>query len=681
MALRNYSSEEYGTFTFDDTQFQFNERGNLVYIGQETDGNNINIPYGIKIMDEMFKDTAIMIPPAIPDTVESAVSSFENCRNLQSFVIFPENCDTSHAFRGISTNPNERAINNDPIRRSIMNAGSPSIDREIRRLDKRLDQLADYYSKRQNIPGADERFENAKYSILLKKSYLEATMRLEILQQDQNYLRDRLSLERGYGAPVGYLQNLILDDQTDIDNIRVELNEIDNRIKNRENEGQGLSKQDISDSYRSTYDTMNDKNTSVVGDILKTEAINTKLNVISFAQKMKTFAVDKMSRISHWGKKVQGNIYKQTQTIALKSNILKKKAFVEIEKLHIKALQKTFNLSLSVNTLLKSVREGFKAMSAGMKGEVYTTDFSGGNSKVMDKIMADAVKSANNITSLNSEISELENELDGNLKNMSPNERKDTAQTIDEYNRSDIVRQEEKTNEKISKNNEWCLKKVDDAETPASLEEVIRENTDANGRIMDTRWPNAGSLYGEVYASEVRSQLNSLLNNNGVENLEVNQMQQETGQEVPSQEEDFTPVENTNTVLKESETVPTAETSTLDQIETVDELPFKTSDMSEKQTGQTEKESSASREPLDKGNDFVTVDTRSAEQALSDQVDQIKAKAEMKQAYHSGDFNALLGTAKNTAKLMAADKNTGYKADRDTVEKTESAKTSNDGTR
>ena len=188
---------------------------------------------------------------------------------------------------------------------------------------------------------------------------------------------------------------------------------------------------------------------------------------------------------------------------------------------------------------------------------------------------------------------------------------------------------------------------------------------------MDTRWPNAGRLYGEVYASEVRSQLNSLLNNNGVENLEVNQMQQETGQEIPSQEEDFTPVNNIEP--EEPETVPTAEADSLDQIETVDELPFKTSDMSEKQTGQNEKESSASREPLDKGSDFVTVDSRSAEQALSDQVDQIKAKAEMKQAYHSGDFNALLGTAKNTAKLMAADKNTGYKADRDTVEKTESA--------
>ena len=264
MALRDYSSEEYGTFTFDDTQFQFNERGNLVYIGQETDGNNINIPYGIKIMDEMFKDTAITIPPAVPDTVESAVSSFENCRNLQSFVIFPENCDTSHAFRGISTNPNERAINSDPIRQSIMNAGSPSIDREIRRLDKRLDQLADYYSKRQNVPGADERFENAKYSILLKKSYLEAAMKLEILQRDQNYLRDRLSLERGYGAPVGYLQNLILDDQADIDNIREELGEIDKRVRNRDNESQGLSKQDISDSYRSTYDTMNDTHSLVM---------------------------------------------------------------------------------------------------------------------------------------------------------------------------------------------------------------------------------------------------------------------------------------------------------------------------------------------------------------------------------------------------------------------------------
>lgn len=77
-----------GEFSYDSNQFAVlhsEEYGeHLKYIGDETDGSNINIPYGVQSCKGMFADNQKLItPPAIPDTVIDSESMFANCRNLK----------------------------------------------------------------------------------------------------------------------------------------------------------------------------------------------------------------------------------------------------------------------------------------------------------------------------------------------------------------------------------------------------------------------------------------------------------------------------------------------------------------------------------------------------------------------------------------------------------------------
>jgi hypothetical protein len=73
-----------GSFDYDDTQFKIDENGMLKYIGLETDGSKINIPYGVVNLSGTFAGTNITSLPKIPDTVMDINGAFAGCKQLTS---------------------------------------------------------------------------------------------------------------------------------------------------------------------------------------------------------------------------------------------------------------------------------------------------------------------------------------------------------------------------------------------------------------------------------------------------------------------------------------------------------------------------------------------------------------------------------------------------------------------
>lgn len=95
--------KNFGSFEYDDADWQLkltkSGKPYLAYIGQETDGRNIEIPKGLKSLDHSFAGTNIEIPPIIPEGIVSARCAFMGCKNLSSPAILPKSIkDTDYMY-------------------------------------------------------------------------------------------------------------------------------------------------------------------------------------------------------------------------------------------------------------------------------------------------------------------------------------------------------------------------------------------------------------------------------------------------------------------------------------------------------------------------------------------------------------------------------------------------------
>lgn len=91
-------------YYYDDSQFEFNEWGELHYIGTETDGSKIKIPDGIRSCIGMFENTNIKFSPVIPDSVFLCQNMFANCKSLEVLTNLPKNLsDCRNMCRGCSS--------------------------------------------------------------------------------------------------------------------------------------------------------------------------------------------------------------------------------------------------------------------------------------------------------------------------------------------------------------------------------------------------------------------------------------------------------------------------------------------------------------------------------------------------------------------------------------------------
>lgn len=71
----------------------------ISYIGDETDGSKIEIPYGLKNARTLFANTNIESAPEIPDTIENAQWMFLGCGNLETCGDIPDSViDASEMF-------------------------------------------------------------------------------------------------------------------------------------------------------------------------------------------------------------------------------------------------------------------------------------------------------------------------------------------------------------------------------------------------------------------------------------------------------------------------------------------------------------------------------------------------------------------------------------------------------
>ena len=61
-------------------------------------GSEIEIPYGLVVADNLFKDCSIQTPPSIPATVRSCRSMFEGCSGLRKAPIIPKGVKDCHSM-------------------------------------------------------------------------------------------------------------------------------------------------------------------------------------------------------------------------------------------------------------------------------------------------------------------------------------------------------------------------------------------------------------------------------------------------------------------------------------------------------------------------------------------------------------------------------------------------------
>jgi len=89
-----------GTFDYDDEEFKI-KNGCIHYIGNESDGNKIKIPEGIKNCSFMFHGCEFLVnAPVIPDGVMYCNFMFKGCSSLVNPPIIPKsvlNC--GHMFK------------------------------------------------------------------------------------------------------------------------------------------------------------------------------------------------------------------------------------------------------------------------------------------------------------------------------------------------------------------------------------------------------------------------------------------------------------------------------------------------------------------------------------------------------------------------------------------------------
>ena len=94
MAIQHYEGM-LGEFDYDDTKFQIAEDyafEHLIYIGEETDCSDLQIPYGLHNASFMFAGSAgrnVEFPPIIPDFVDCTEGMFRGCHKLKTVPVIP----------------------------------------------------------------------------------------------------------------------------------------------------------------------------------------------------------------------------------------------------------------------------------------------------------------------------------------------------------------------------------------------------------------------------------------------------------------------------------------------------------------------------------------------------------------------------------------------------------------
>ena len=505
--------EKYGDVSFDDSQFRVDKRDSasksvIRYIGTETDGSKLMLPSimnamrqsdgslvympggTIKNMDEMFADTSIVIPPTIPATVTSARYIFANCTSLQGYPVFPANCNVTDAFRGTAPNPEfERYSKNDPIRKSIQEVHLSYYDREIKRLDKRLNKLKEYYVRQSihELPDRNIRLENEINITHFKKQAYGIRAELEALAKDHEYLLGLLNLQQSRdGSNENAIYALINSIIEDVDQI--------NAIKNT------LNKTNLDIEMTHKHDA------PVIVEMMKCEMIKAKVRTLSIGCAIKKYAVNQMTNLLNWGKGVgqgikgvAGNIYSVTKSIFIKADILNNETLKGIEQSYMNTLKGLDNFIRGIDQKFNAIGEGVNAFTSALKGENYETqnNLTKAGQYLCEKINDEISFTAMSLNDYDCEINDLKADLDHLQGLMSPNEIKDTAESISQIQKSVELSKEDKNYEKQDKQAEREY---------AELIQKNRENgnIDQEGNIINTNF--VGTLATELPPQQTESQ-------------------------------------------------------------------------------------------------------------------------------------------------------------------------------
>ena len=345
MALQVYNGPA-GQFNYDDTQFTVStENGLLKYIGSETRGENINIPQGIKDISGMFENSIITTPPLIPNGVEKMVRTFAGCRQLQHYPNIPGTVVSAYeAFAGATFDEKRNNISADATLNYIYEEMNNEIDGIVFNWQNENLWIEETFSVDGNYDKAQKNLINNELHARLAIS--EA--RIDGLKMEENHIGMEVARLRKMGAPSNYMEDTLRIKGLQIKNVEQEITNIKSELRFR--------------------------NPTVL-DILKTNAVEHKQNLISAGQKITKSLIRKTDDMRQLASKIKGNFYRATELAQLKWDQKILSAELKINQKDIQRTAKIYNMLMpgicSASTTINNISESLKAFKANISGQDY----------------------------------------------------------------------------------------------------------------------------------------------------------------------------------------------------------------------------------------------------------------------------------------------------------------------
>ena len=406
MALQFYDGPA-GQFNYDDTQFAVSgTTGLLRYIGSETRGENIVIPYGIKNCTQMFSNSIIVTPPEIPNGVEDISMMFSGCKQLQHYPNIPSTVRVTYgAFQGSTFDPRRNTVPEDPTISFINQEMNNEIDEIVNNFQAENISIEQTFAKKGDLTKANTKLINNE----LRARLAICSARLESLKKEENHLNVMIEQFRRNGAPVNYMEDTLRIKNLQISNVEKEMDNIRQEMK-----------------YR---------NPSVI-DILKANAIEHKQNLISIGQRITNSILNKVSEMRHPSSGVKGNIYRASEVSQLKYDL---KTLEAQQKINEKDIEKTANLYnklvpgiCAVSSTINNMKESLHAFKAKLTNEEYVkqSGLTETGKKLVNRMYETMATKLSYAAETEGRMEKVRLKLDTILYNLSPTERRHSIDVI-----------------------------------------------------------------------------------------------------------------------------------------------------------------------------------------------------------------------------------------------------------
>lgn len=406
MGLQFYNGPA-GQFNYDDTQFTVSsENGLLKYTGSETRGENIAIPQGIKNISGMFENSILVTPPIIPNGVENMTRTFAGCRQLQHYPNIPGSVKTAYEMLAGSTFDEHRNnISPDATLNYINDEMNNEIDSIIYNWQSENIWIEETFSLDGNYDKAQKGLINNE----LRARLSIAEARMDGLKKEENHIYMEVTRLRKMGAPSNYMEDTLRIKDLQLKNVEKEIENIKAELR-----------------YRNP----------TAMDILKTNTVEHKQNLISVGQKITNGIIRKVDDMRQMASNIKGNFYRAAELAQLKMD---QKILSVEQKINEKDLQRTAKIYnklmpgiCAASSKINTIKESLKAFKANLSGNDYQIKqgLTNTGKKLVEHMYNTMATKASRYEETEGELAKVRLHMDTISHNLSPIERRESIEVI-----------------------------------------------------------------------------------------------------------------------------------------------------------------------------------------------------------------------------------------------------------